>query len=79
MERGVTGRRLLRRSKNKNYSRTAWGSSANKAKWENYRMNETVKIYKNTPIRIVTKDGEPWFVAQRCLQHLGNQEQPWTH
>ena len=27
-------------------------------------MNETVKIYKNTPIRIVTKDGEPWFVAK---------------
>ena len=27
-------------------------------------MNETVKIYKNSPIRIVTKDGEPWFVAK---------------
>lgn len=27
-------------------------------------MNEIVKIYKNSPIRIVEKDGEPWFVAK---------------
>ena len=27
-------------------------------------MNEIVKVYKNSPIRIVTKDGEPWFVAK---------------
>ena len=27
-------------------------------------MNEIVKVYKNSPIRIVEKDGEPWFVAK---------------
>ena len=33
-------------------------------------MNETVKIYKNSPIRIVTKDGEPWFVAKDVCKVL---------
>lgn len=33
-------------------------------------MNETVKIYKNSPIRIVTKDGEPWFVARDVCKVL---------
>ena len=27
-------------------------------------MNEIVKLYKDTPVRIIEKDGEPWFVAQ---------------
>ena len=37
-------------------------------------MNEIVKIYKNSPIRIVEKDGEPWFVAKDVcdILALGN-------
>ncbi len=27
-------------------------------------MNEIVKLYNNSPVRIVEKDGEPWFVAK---------------
>ena len=27
-------------------------------------MNEIVKLYKDTPVRIIEKDGEPWFVAK---------------
>ena len=27
-------------------------------------MNEIVKVYKNSPVRIVEKGGEPWFVAR---------------
>ncbi len=27
-------------------------------------MNEIVKLYKDNPVRIVEKDGEPWFVAR---------------
>ena len=27
-------------------------------------MNEIVKVYKNSPVRIVEKGGEPWFVAK---------------
>ena len=27
-------------------------------------MNEIVKLYNNNPVRIVEKDGEPWFVAK---------------
>ena len=37
-------------------------------------MNEIVKIYKNSPVRIVKKDGEPWFVAKDVcdILALGN-------
>jgi prophage antirepressor-like protein len=27
-------------------------------------MNEIVKLYNNNPVRIVEKDGDPWFVAK---------------
>lgn len=27
-------------------------------------MNEIVKLYKENPVRIIEKDGEPWFVAK---------------
>ena len=27
-------------------------------------MNEIVKLYKDNPVRIIEKDGEPWFVAK---------------
>ena len=33
-------------------------------------MNEIVKVYKNSPIRIVEKDGEPWFVARDVCKVL---------
>ena len=37
-------------------------------------MNEIVKVYKNSPVRIVEKDGEPWFVAKDVcdILALGN-------
>ena len=37
-------------------------------------MNEIVKIYKNSPVRIVEKGGEPWFVAKDVcdILALGN-------
>ena len=37
-------------------------------------MNEIVKVYKNSPIRIVEKGGEPWFVAKDVcdILALGN-------
>jgi hypothetical protein len=38
-------------------------------------MNEIVKVYKNSPVRIVEK-AENRGCCQGCLQHLGNQEQP---
>ena len=33
-------------------------------------MNEIVKVYKNSPVRIVEKDGEPWFVARDVCKVL---------
>lgn len=27
-------------------------------------MNEIIKLYKENPVRIIEKDGEPWFVAK---------------
>ena len=36
-------------------------------------MNEIVKVYKNSPIRIVEKDGEPWFVGKDVADILGYQ------
>lgn len=27
-------------------------------------MNEIIKLYKDNPVRIIEKDGEPWFVAK---------------
>ena len=37
-------------------------------------MNEIVKVYKNSPVRIVEKGGEPWFVAKDVcdILALGN-------
>ena len=37
-------------------------------------MNEIVKVYKNSPVRIVEKGGEPWFVAKDIcdILALGN-------
>ena len=37
-------------------------------------MNEIVKVYKNSPVRIVEKGGEPWFVARDVcdILALGN-------
>ena len=34
-------------------------------------MNEIVKLYKNNPVRIIEKDGEPWFVAKDVAIILG--------
>jgi prophage antirepressor-like protein len=34
-------------------------------------MNEIVKLYKDNPVRIVEKDGEPWFVAKDVCSVLG--------
>ena len=34
-------------------------------------MNEIVKLYKNHPVRIVDRDGEPWFVAKDVCEALG--------
>ena len=34
-------------------------------------MNEIVKLYKNNPVRIIEKDGEPWFVAKDVAVILG--------
>ena len=33
-------------------------------------MNEIVKVYKNSPVRIVEKGGEPWFVARDVCKVL---------
>ena len=33
-------------------------------------MNEIVKVYKNSPVRIVEKGGEPWFVAKDVCKAL---------
>ena len=34
-------------------------------------MNEIVKLYKDHPVRIVDRDGEPWFVAKDVCEALG--------
>ena len=34
-------------------------------------MNEIVKLYKENPVRIIEKDGEPWFVAKDVAVILG--------
>jgi anti-repressor protein len=34
-------------------------------------MNEIVKLYKDNPVRIVEKDGEPWFVVKDVCSVLG--------
>ena len=34
-------------------------------------MNEIVKLYKDNPVRIIEKDGEPWFVAKDVAAILG--------
>jgi len=34
-------------------------------------MNEIVKFYKENPVRIIEKDGEPWFVAKDVAVILG--------
>ena len=34
-------------------------------------MNEIVKLYKDNPVRIIEKDGEPWFVAKDVCHVLG--------
>ena len=34
-------------------------------------MNEIVKLYKEHPVRIVDRDGEPWFVAKDVCGALG--------
>ena len=34
-------------------------------------MNEIVKLYKDHPVRIVDRDGEPWFVAKDVCGALG--------
>ena len=34
-------------------------------------MNEMVKLYKEHPVRIVDRDGEPWFVAKDVCGALG--------
>lgn len=33
-------------------------------------MNEIVKVYKNSPVRIVERGGEPWFVAKDVCKVL---------
>jgi len=33
-------------------------------------MNEIVKLYKDHPVRIVKRDGEPWFVAKDIAEIL---------
>ena len=33
-------------------------------------MNEIVKLYKDHPVRIVDRDGEPWFVAKDVCEAL---------
>ena len=34
-------------------------------------MKEIVKLYKDNPVRIIEKDGEPWFVAKDVCDILG--------
>ena len=34
-------------------------------------MNEIVKLYKDHPVRIVERDGGPWFVAKDVCEVLG--------
>ena len=34
-------------------------------------MDEIVKLYKDNPVRIIEKDGEPWFVAKDVCHVLG--------
>lgn len=34
-------------------------------------MNKIVKLYKNKPLRIIVKDGKPWFVAKDVANILG--------
>lgn len=37
-------------------------------------MNEIVKLYKENPVRIIEKDGDPWFVAKDVAEILGYSE-----
>ena len=37
-------------------------------------MNEIVKLYREHPVRIMEKDGEPWFMAKDVAAILGYSE-----
>ena len=40
-------------------------------------MNEIVRIYNEHPVRIVDRDGNPWFVAKNVcdILEIGNSRQ----